>query len=228
MIHSIYSGIYRDIFSFLRGPMVWIAFTVFVFGSLYRLVSMWRLAKKKDAVIFNYISVYYALRSIIHWIFPFASVNQRQQPAMTVAAFIFHICLFAVPFFLSAHVILFKESWDISWWWMPDVVSEIMTWMVIGCCLFFMGRRLMLQQVRYLTSASDFLILAAVAVPFISGLWAYHQWAAWQAAMLIHMASGEILLMLIPFTKLSHMLFFPFTRGYIGSEFGGVRHAKDW
>ncbi len=92
-------GIYRDIFSFLRGPMVWIAFTVFVFGSLYRLVSMWRLAKKKDAVIFNYISVYYALRSIIHWVFPFASVNQRQQPAMTVAAFIFHICLFVVPIF---------------------------------------------------------------------------------------------------------------------------------
>jgi nitrate reductase gamma subunit len=189
---------------------------------------MWRLAKKKDSVIFSYISGYYALRSIIHWIIPFASVNQRQQPAMTVTAFIFHICLFVVPILLSAHVILFKESWDISWWWLPDAVSEFMTWMVIGCCLFFMGRRVMLPQVRYLTSVSDFLVLAAVAVPFISGLWAYHQWIAWQSVMLIHMASGEILLMLIPFTKLSHMLFFPFTRGYIGSEFGGVRHAKDW
>lgn len=218
----------QQIYSFLRGPMVWIALTVFVFGSLYRLVSMWRLAKKKDAVIFNYISVYYALRSIIHWIIPFASVNQRRQPAITVAAFIFHICLFVVPVFLSAHVILFNESWDLSWFWLPGAVSEIMTWMVIACCLFFLGRRIFRPEVRYLTSASDYLILAAVAAPFISGIWAYHQWPAFEAATLIHMISGEIMLMIIPFTKLNHMLFFPFTRGYIGSEFGSVRHAKDW
>ncbi|MCP3952439.1 MAG: nitrate reductase, partial [Desulfobacterales bacterium] len=25
-----------------------------------------------------------------------------------------------------------------------------------------------------------------------------------------------------------HMLFAPFTRAYMGSEFGGVRHARDW
>jgi len=40
--------------------------------------------------------------------------------------------------------------------------------------------------------------------------------------------SGEVMLAIIPFTKLSHMLFFPITRGYMGSEFGGVRQAKDW
>ena len=31
-----------------------------------------------------------------------------------------------------------------------------------------------------------------------------------------------------PWTGLSHALFFPFTRGYIGSEFGAIRHARDW
>ena len=147
---------------------------------------------------------------------------------MTMAAFIFHICLFAVPIFLSAHVILFKESWDISWWWLPDMAADIMTLIVIACCFFFMGRRVILPEVRYLTSVSDYLVLAVVAVPFISGLWVYHQWSAFPAVMLIHIASGEIMLMIIPFTKLSHMLFFPFTRGYMGSEFGAVRHAKDW
>jgi hypothetical protein len=44
----------------------------------------------------------------------------------------------------------------------------------------------------------------------------------------MHILSGEVMLAAIPFTRLSHMLFFPFTRGYMGSEFGGVRHAKDW
>ncbi len=218
----------HEIYSFLRGPMVGVAFTVFLAGSFFRLISMWRLAKKKDGLIFSYISIFFALRSIVHWILPFAGVSMRKHPAMTIVAFLFHVCLFAVPIFLSAHVILFKESWDISWWRLPDMAAEIMSWSVIGSCLFFLGRRIFLPEVRYLTSLSDYLILAAVAVPFISGLWSYHQWAAFQVVMIVHIISGEIMLMIIPFTRLSHMLFFPFTRGYMGSEFGAVRHAKDW
>lgn len=218
----------HEIYGFLRGPMVWVAFTVFFAGSFYRLVSMWRLAKKKDAVIFNYISIYYALRSVIHWISPFGSRNMRNHPVMTLVAFTFHICLFVVPLFLSAHILLIKESWDISWWWMPDPVADAMTWIVIGCCLFFAGRRIILRDVRYLSSISDYILLVVVALPFISGLWVYHQWPAFPEMMLVHMAAGEIMLMIIPFTKLSHMLFFPFTRGYMGSEFGAVRYSKDW
>ncbi len=72
------------------------------------------------------------------------------------------------------------------------------------------------------------MLLLIVAAPFITGFWAYHQWVGAQVATILHMLSGEILLASIPFTRLSHMLFFPFTRGYIGSEFGAVRHARDW
>jgi hypothetical protein len=37
-----------------------------------------------------------------------------------------------------------------------------------------------------------------------------------------------LLLMVIPFTRLSHMLFFFFSMAYMGSEFGAVRNARDW
>ena len=47
-------------------------------------------------------------------------------------------------------------------------------------------------------------------------------------ALASHIVSGEIMLMAIPFTRLSHMIFSPFTRAYMGSEFGAVRHVKDW
>ena len=46
--------------------------------------------------------------------------------------------------------------------------------------------------------------------------------------MIAHIVSGEIMLIAIPFTRLSHMIFSPLTRAYMGSEFGNVRHAKDW
>jgi len=82
--------------------------------------------------------------------------------------------------------------------------------------------------VRYLTTASDFFLLAVVAAPFITGFWAYHQYPGHAVATIAHILSGELVLVIIPFSRLSHMIFFPFTRGYAGSEFGAIRHARDW
>jgi len=216
------------IYEFVSGPMVWLAFGLFVLGSLYRLVSMGRLAAEKDPMVFNYMSIFYALRSIFHWVVPYASVNMRKHPVMTAVAFAFHICLLAVPIFLCAHIILINESWQIHWWYMPNLAADVMTLIVIGGCLFFLCRRLMRPEVRYLTTFSDFLILAGVAAPFITGFWSYHQFPGHAVAGILHIISGEVMLVMIPFTRLSHMLFFPFTRGYAGSEFGAVRNAIDW
>ena len=60
------------------------------------------------------------------------------------------------------------------------------------------------------------------------GLMAYHQWLSYPLMMCLHVLAGDIMLAAIPFTRLSHMLFSPFTRAYMGSEFGKVRHARDW
>jgi len=216
------------IYELASGPLLWLAFGLFILGSLYRLITMGRLAIKKDAVVFNYMSPFYALRSILHWITPFASVNMRKHPVMTTVAFAFHICLFAVPIFLCAHIILINEAWQVHWWYIPNAAADIMTLIVIAACIFFLFRRLLLPEVRYLTTASDFLILAAVAAPFITGFWSYHQFPGHAAAGIIHILSGELVLVMIPFSRLSHMLFFPFIRGHAGSEFGAVRNAKDW
>jgi nitrate reductase gamma subunit len=218
----------HDIYIFVSGPLVWIAFILFVGGSLYQLISRAILASKKDQVVYSYMSPFFALRSIFHWIIPFGSVNSRSKPVFTIATFIFHLCLILAPVFLFAHVVLINEAWDISWWFISDSGADIMTVLVILACLFFLGRRLFLRDVKYLTSLSDYVILGLVAAPFITGFWAYHQLPGYPVMMIAHMLAGEILLAAIPFTKLSHMLFFPFTRGYIGSEFGAVRHAKDW
>jgi len=103
-----------------------------------------------------------------------------------------------------------------------------MTLIVIACCVFFLVRRLVSPEVKFVTDASDFVILAIVAAPFVTGFLAYHQWFAYRFFMILHILSGEIMLAAIPFTRLSHMLFSPFTRAYMGSEFGKIRHAKDW
>ncbi len=208
--------------------MVWISVMVFVVGSFYRLLSLAALAAKKDRTAVSYFQFRYACRSIGHWIIPFAAISMRRHPVMTMVSFLFHICIIVTPLFLLEHMILIKESWNVSWWFLPDMIADAMTLMVIGSCLFFIFRRIILPEARYLTTASDYILLVLVAAPFISGFWAVHQWPGYVWASLFHIVSGEILLIAIPFTRLGHMLFFPLTRGYMGSEFGGVRKAKDW
>lgn len=213
-------------YEFASGPLVWIAFIVFLGGMTFQIVRLAQAAKK-DKVI-PYMSLKYGLRSLLHWVVPFASKNMRAHYEVTIVTFAFHLCLVLLPIFLTAHVAMFAFAWGARWATVSDNLATFMTVLVILAGLFFLVRRLMLPEVRFVTSASDYLLLAIAAAPFVTGFAAHQQWLHYETMVLVHMISGAVMLMAIPFTRLSHMLFFPFTRAYMGSEFGAVRNAKDW
>ncbi|MFO7688119.1 MAG: respiratory nitrate reductase subunit gamma [Desulfobacterales bacterium] len=218
----------HEVYNFVSGPLAWLAFILFFGGCLYRLIRLILMVKDKEPFIFTYMSWRYSLRSIIHWLTPFGTVNWRRNPVLTVVTFAFHICLVVTPIFLLAHVILWEEAFGVSWWTLPDTLADVMTLIVVTGCIFFLIRRLSQPEVKYVTSASDFVILAIVAAPFVTGFLAYYQWLNYPLIMILHIVAGEIMLVAIPFTRLSHMIFSPLTRAYMGSEFGKIRHAKDW
>lgn len=216
-----------SLYNFVRGPLVWIAFLVFIGGSIYRIREMVLLAKK-EKVVYPYMNLKFSLRSILHWIFPFASVNWRSRWVISTATFLFHVGLVILPIFLLAHNVLIYESWGISWWTVSEGLADIMIMIVIGCCVFFFLRRIFAPEVRFVTFADDYFILAIAFLPFITGFLAYHQWLLPHKIMVIlHMIFGSLMLIAIPFTRLGHMLYFFLTRTYMGSD-QGFRHSKDW
>ncbi len=186
------------------------------------------LARKTEPFIFTYMSLKYSLRSILHWVVPFASIRWRTSPIITLVTFAFHVCLIATPVFLLAHVILWDEALSLKWWALPDKTADVMTLIVIACCVFFAIRRIVSPEARFVTDRSDYLLLALTAAPFVTGFLAFHQVTQGPWMTIIHMLSGQILLAAVPFTRLVHMIFGLLTRAYIGSEFGGVRHARDY
>ena len=217
-----------ELYKFLKGPMIWVAFLVFTGGSLYRIISLIRRAKNAK-VIYPYMSLKYSLRSIFHWIIPFASTNMRKRPWLTIVTFLFHSCLIFTPIFLLAHNMLIEESWKIKWWTLSETAADAMTIVVIACSGIFFLRRLISPEVRFVTSPADFIILFIAAAPFISGYFAFHQLLLdYRLMVALHILFAEIMLIAIPFTRLSHMFFFWLTRAYTGSEFGAVRHSKDY
>ena len=217
-----------EIYQFISGPLAWSAFIIFIGGCLYRLISLLVLVHRKERFIYSYMSLKYGLRSILRWSTPFATENMRRHPGMTIVAFAFHICLLVTPLFLLAHVILIEEAWNVSWWTLPDGLADAMTLIVVAGCIFFLVRRLTNREVQYVTSVSDFVLLVIVVAPFVTGFLAYYQWFGYKIFVILHILAAEIMLVSIPFTRLSHMITAPLTRAYMGSEFGGVRHAQDW
>jgi len=215
-------------YDFLTGPAALLSFVVFFGGIVFKLTRMYLLARKKDPFVFSYMSLRYGLRSIFHWLAPFGTRSMRAHPAMTIVMFAFHAGVIVAPIFVAAHGILMEESTGISWLSIPDKAADALTIVVMFAILFFVIRRIVVNEVRFITTASDYVLLALVATPFITGFIAYHQWLDYRIFMILHVISGEVLLMAIPFTRLAHIIFGAFTRAYAGSEFGSVRHARDW
>lgn len=216
------------LYEFVAGPLAWAAFVLFFGGMIYRLIRLLVMVRTSEPFIFSYMSWKYSFRSLIHWLTPFGTVRWRTMPVLTIVTFAFHISLLVTPVFLLSHIVLVDEAWGLTWWALPDTVADWMCVVVIGGCIFFAVRRCTQPEVRFVTDGSDYFILALTAAPFITGFVAYHQWTDGAWMTILHMVSGELLLAVLPFTRLSHMLLGWLTRAYMGSEFGGVRHARDW
>lgn len=214
-------------YELVRGPLVWIAFVGFAGGIVYQIVRMARLARR-DRVVYATYDARNGARSLLHWIVPFASRNTRMRPLYTIVSYAFHISVVVTPIFLMGHAVLWQESWGVSWWSLPASVADAMTLVVIFGCLFFIVRRMVLPQVRNVTDASDYLLAVVVLAPFLTGFAAHRQWLGARTMLTAHIIAGTVFLLVIPWTRLVHMVWFAFTRAYMGSEFGAVRHARDW
>ena len=211
-------------YQFLTGPLLWLSFLIFFIGLIVRVVWYVRgLSWQMDRVAYTkHVSygIKGALRSIIFWLLPFGTRRWKTRPAMTILFFVFHIGIVITPIFLLAHNIILKERWGISWATLPGPVADALTIGVLVSALFLVLRRIAFSEVRILTSAYDYLLLAITVAPFFTGFLASLKVSGYTFWLYSHIISGEIMLIAIPLTKLSHIVLFFMSRGHLGMDYG--------
>ena len=200
---------------------------VFLSGTTFRIVLLFR-TRQSHKPVYPAQSLGDGIRSLCHGLIPFASIYMRSRPVFTIVTFIFHVCLLLLPVFLLAHIILWYESWELLWWSLPDRLADVMAVLVVTACLFFLIRRLSVPEVKHVTRPSDVLLLVLVLAPFLTGFLAAHQFGPYRPILILHILSAEVLIAVSPFSKLSHMIFFFFTRTYMGTEFGRFMKTPPW
>ncbi|MCG8470824.1 MAG: hypothetical protein MI742_03090 [Desulfobacterales bacterium] len=210
--------------SFFTGPALWASLAIFFFGSLLHVVRYvknldWQL----DRVSYGrhlFFGIKGALRSVCFWMTPFATRSWRMKPVYTLMFYLFHVGGVVVPLFLSAHAVIIKSRWGITIPTLPDAVADFLTVGVLVGALGMLCRRLMRPEVRRMTTCRELGTLILAVAPFLTGFLAYHQVGNASFWTLAHIISGEMLLVAIPFTRLSHMVFFFCSRIQIGMDFG--------
>ena len=84
-----------------------------------------------------------------------------------------------------------------------------------------------MPEVRILTTSYDYFILFISVAPFITGLLARYEVGSYDFWLILHILFGEVLLIAIPFTKLSHIVLFFASRAQLGMDYaikrGGLK-----
>jgi nitrate reductase gamma subunit len=152
--------------------------------------------------------------STLSWAVPVRHLD-RSTLVMTTASFFFHVGAVVVPIFLAAHVALWRGFLGVSLPALGEGAADLLTVVTIFCILALFAYRVMTPRARALSRASDYAVLGLVLVPFLSGFLAAHPTLnplPWSWMMLLHVLGAELLLVAIPFTKLAHVVLFPFDR----------------
>jgi len=223
-------------YAFVTGPLAWAAFIIFIVGVMVRAVFYVRgLDWKLDRVTYSVNTKYGirgAVRSIVAWLLPFGTHSWRQYPGFTVLVFTFHIGLLITPVFLLGHNLLLAERFGFHLWTLPEWLADGMTVAMLVAGLFILLRRIALPEVRIITSVYDIILLLVATAPFITGFLAYHHVGDYSFWLIAHILSGEVMLVAIPFTKLSHFILFFLSRAQLGMDYGikrgGMKSDMAW
>jgi nitrate reductase gamma subunit len=221
----------------LTGPVFYVSLGVCIIGIIVRLYQYFNgLSWQLDRVAYKeYPAMGFrgAVRSIYKWLIPYGTYGWRQQPVMATAFFGFHIGIVCLPLFLIGHNVFLQDKLGFSLFTMSNGVADFLTWMAIASLVLLITRRVVLPEVRIMTDKKDWGVLFLSLAPLVTGLLARYQIGDYSFWLNAHILSGELVLLAIPFTKLSHVFLFFASRAQLGMDFGikrgGLKGTKmDW
>ena len=222
-------------YDFVRGPLMWLSSIIFISGIIYRTVQLFLLTRKKETVLVTTKKIkkslpkdYSSEEKKFELLLRFQNSLLGKNPVMAIVSFIFHTCLFIAPIFAAGHALSLYESWGFSFISLPDNFIDLLTIIFLACILFFLMRRIVIPRVKSISTPYDYLLLFITAAPFITGFYAYHQYFDYKTVITLHILAGELMLIVMPFTKLGHMVFFFFIRILIGNEYSFGKGKRVW
>jgi nitrate reductase gamma subunit len=197
-----------------RGPAFVFSFTLMILGLARNfLLTMWGVFRALLRAGDKKVPWKNVFSASFSWVFPVKKLKERVW--YSLASILFHVGLIIVPVFLIEHVALWRRGLGISWPTIAQSLADGLTLLTIAMIIALLVGRLSTRSARALTRPQDIVLLMLIALPFLSGFLAAHPALNpfnYQATMLVHVLSGNLVMCLIPFTKLCHAVVLPLTQ----------------
>ncbi len=217
---------WNEVLEFSRGPLFRVALFIFVGGMCYRLVRLIFLGWPKDNIpsmgskFGGVIKTY--LKGILFLPFiPWVKRTFGKNALTYIAGGLFHLGLFAIIFFGTPHMLVWKSLLGFGWPTLPIPVIDWLAAIAIISLIILFINRLVHPVLKLITRAPEWFNWFFVLLPFVTGyMMAHHLWFRYEALFSFHMFAVDILLIWIPLSRISHFMFYFFSRTIHGAQFG--------
>ncbi|MCI4445990.1 MAG: hypothetical protein JHC32_08195 [Candidatus Aminicenantes bacterium] len=217
---------WTEILRFTRGPLFHLSLIIFVAGMTYRLLRIILLGWERDRVkregsklwgiILNYLKGLVVLPFI-----PWVHRTFRNNALTFIAGGLFHLSLFVVLAFGAAHILVWQSLFGITWNPLPTPIVDWLAAVGIISLLVLLLNRLTHPVLKLLTRLPVWINWVMVFLPFITGyIMTHHLWFRYEVIFSLHMISVCLLLIWIPLGRISHFLFYFFSKTIHGAQAG--------
>jgi nitrate reductase gamma subunit len=200
---------------FARGPLFRLTFLLMILGlARIAILDIWGAVEAYRKAGDKTIDWGGAVRKTVSWLIPIRGVLGG-QPIYSVLSILFHVGLILVPIFLFAHVQLWKAGLGFGWFTLSKPIADFLTLLTIVCGLLLFIARVASRNRRRLSRWQDFIWPILLVVPFLTGYLTSNvhlSASAYLTLMLIHVLSGELILVLLPFSKIAHCVLMPMSQ----------------
>lgn len=211
---------------FLRGPLFRIAYLVFFAGMAYRLVRVIGLGWSKDRVPSagskaKGIAITYVKGLGVLPFIPWVKRTFHGNAVTFLAGAVFHAGLFVIILLGTAHMLAWKSLLGFGWPTLPLPIVDWFAAVTIIAMVALLVNRMSHPVVKRLSGPAEYLNWTLVFLPMVTGYaMTHHLFFRYEVLFSLHMLTVDVLLIWIPFSRISHFVFYFFSRTIHGAQFG--------
>lgn len=205
-----------DFLQWVRGPGLNIAVGIFLLGVIWRLVEIYGLGRKADLSVPRQAPGASGMHTVFRRSLPPPGMMKR-SPVSYIGGYVFHIGLAIIVFLFIPHIKFIDSVIGVSWPGLPSQVVDLVTVITLLAMIVMLVDRITKPVKRYLSGFEDYFTWAVTFLPVLTGWMAVqHLLLSYTTMLALHILSVELLLVVLPFTKLFHAFTLFGSRWYNG------------
>lgn len=200
--------------AFVTGPLFALTFLFMLLGLGRHLVLQLDTLLRRKRSRLKHMPWSKMFKDSLGWALPVKHLT-RGDALFSNTSFLLHIGVILVPLFLADHILLWEKLFGVNLPQLSAGLADVLAVLTIVAALVLLLNRILSPRVRAISRPSDYTLLLLVLLPFLTGFLAAHPSMnplRWESMFLIHVLSAEALFVVVPMSKLSHIVLIFFDR----------------